>query len=82
MVYVVFDDALRGNRSGWTPDTFAETLRVPLATIGVRIMRLRGEGRMSARGGFQAPGCSADVYEAKLDQIEAIVDRVLRRGPV
>ena len=82
MVYVVFDDALRGNHRGWTPDTFAETLRAPLAAIGVRVLRNRGQGRMSARGGFQARGCSADIYEAKLDQVEAIVDGVLRRGPV
>jgi len=82
MVYVVFDDALRGNHRGWTPDTFAETLRAPLAAIGVRIMRLHGEGRMSAGDGFQASGCPADIYEAKLDQVEAIVDAVLRHGPV
>ena len=82
MVYVVFDDALRGNHRGWTPDTFARTLRAPLAAIGVRVMRLDGDGRMSAGGGFHAEGCPADVYEAKLDQVEAIVDGVLRRGPV
>lgn len=81
MFYVVFDDALLGNGSGWTADLFADTLRAPLAAVGVRVHRQPGEGRRSCRSGFQAPGCPADAYEAKLDEVEEIVDGILQRGP-
>lgn len=81
MFYVVFDDALQGNDRGWTADMFADTLRAPLAKLGVRVLRQHGEGYTSCRGGFQALGYSAHTYEAKLDQVEEIVDAILRHGP-
>jgi hypothetical protein len=82
MVYVVFDDVLQGNDRGWTADTFANSLRAPLAAIGVRVLRQYGQGYVSGRPGFHAAGYSAHAYEAKLDEIEDIVDGILKCGPL
>jgi hypothetical protein len=83
MHYVIFDDALRGSSRGWTADLFADTLRAPLAAVGVSVTRRHGEGHGSCRCGFQAPrSCAPESYETKLDQIEEIVDGILKRGPV
>ena len=81
MFYVVFDDVLRGNDRGRTADMSADTLRAPLAAIGVRVLRQCGQGWVSSRPGFQAAGYSAHAYEAKLDQVEDIVDGILKCGP-
>jgi hypothetical protein len=81
MIYVVFDDALQGNKRGWTPDRFAESLRDPLAAIGVRVLRQDGQGWAPSRPGFQASGYAACAYEAKLDEVEDIVDNILKCGP-
>jgi hypothetical protein len=80
MFYVVFDDVLQGNDRGWTADNFADALRSPLAGIGVRVLRQNGLGNTSNRAGFQALGYSAFTYEAKLDEVEDIVNSTLKCG--
>ena len=78
--YIVLDDTLGIVPPGLTADQFAEALRLPLAAIGVRVVRQHGRGAHSQAGGFQARGCARTVYQAKLSKVEHIVNRVLTQA--
>jgi hypothetical protein len=77
MRFVVFDDALPGNKRGWTADNFAAALRAPLAAIGVQVVRHHRSDENSNRSGFQCHGLSANAYKAKFEKVRSIVENVL-----
>ena len=82
MRYVVYDDALLGNAAGWTPDSFADALRGPLAAIGVRVVRQKGTGSAVGKGGPQGgEGMSPNVYKAKLVKVEHIIEGIMTFRP-
>jgi hypothetical protein len=77
--FIVFDDAPQRPGHGWTADQFADALRVPLAAIGVRVVRRTGARSNSPMAGLQAYGCSRSQYRAKLNMIDDVVDGVVTR---
>jgi hypothetical protein len=78
--YIVLDDAPNDSTLGWTADQFADALRSPLAAIGVRVVRQHGVASGRRPGGFQARGCSRNLYVAKLNKVGHVVDGVLTRS--
>jgi hypothetical protein len=79
--YIVFDDAPQERRLGCTADQFADALRSPLATVGVRVVRQRGAGCTLPGAGFQVRGWSRSQYNAKLETVADIVDGVMESWP-
>lgn len=80
--YLVLDDAIEGNAFGWTPDTFADALRGPLAAIGVRVVRQQGAGSASGKGGLQGhERLSSTAFRAKADKVARIVEATMRFRP-
>lgn len=53
--YIVTDTALAGNDFGWTPDSFAEALRAPMARIGLTVVRQSGAGEGGFHGAEHLP---------------------------
>jgi hypothetical protein len=81
--YVVLDDAIQGNAFGWTPDTFAEALRSPLAALGVRVVRQRGAGSDSGKGGLQGGGqLSPSAFKGKAEKVARMVEATMRFRPL
>jgi hypothetical protein len=76
--YMVFDDAPQDRRLGWTADQFADALLSPLAAIGVRVVRQRGDGSTSPRAGFQVCGWSRSQYNTRLNTVEHVVNGVMK----
>jgi hypothetical protein len=82
MRYLVLDDAVEGNAFGWTPDTFANALRAPLAAIGVRVIRQHGPGSGSGKGGLQGgEHMSPNAYRAKAEKVAHMVDATMQFRP-
>jgi len=80
--YLVFDDAVEGDAFGWTPNTFAGALRGPLAAIGVRVVRQKGAGSHSGKGGLQGgEHLSPNAFKAKSEKVARIVEATMRFQP-
>jgi hypothetical protein len=73
--YVVFDDAPQCSTCGYNADEWADELRVPLAAIGVRVVRHHGACSSLLKAGFQAHGWSRKQYRDKLNAVDRIVAR-------
>jgi len=79
MQYVVLDDSRQGKELGWTPDTLAAALRVPLAAIGVWVVRREGLGSALGKDGLEGgEHLSPDAYKAKTEKVWRIVESTLR----
>jgi hypothetical protein len=78
--YIVLDDAPHGASLGLTADQFAEALRSPLAAIGVRVVRQHGAAADGRTAGFQARGYTRNLYFAKLNKVEHVVNSVVTRS--
>ena len=63
--YLVLDDTPQLRRLNSTADEFAGALRVPLAAVGVRVVRQRGAMPKSPFIEFHARGLSRKQYEAR-----------------
>jgi len=72
--YLVLDDTPQLRGLNCTADEFAGALRVPLAAVGVRVVRQRGAMPKSPFIEFHARGLSRKQYEAKAAQVAQIVD--------
>ena len=78
--YVVFDDAPESRKIPWTADQIAEALRVPLAVIGVRVVRKQGARSNSPSAGFQGRGSTRRQFQVTLQKVEGIVNDVVARS--
>jgi hypothetical protein len=78
--YIVFDDAPQIKDLGCTADELAAALRVPLAVVGVRVVRQRGVTSKALFSEFQARGMSRKQYDTKAIQVARIVDEVCLSG--
>jgi hypothetical protein len=78
--YIVFDDAPQIKGLGCTADELAAALRVPLAVVGVRVVRQRGVTSKALFSEFQARGMSRKQYDTKAVQVSRIVDEVCLSG--
>lgn len=75
-IYVVLDNTPHAIGLGCTADELADALRVPLASVGVRVVRRRKAKTKSPISQFQARGVSRRQYEAKAIKVAQIVDDV------
>ena len=75
--YVVSDDLPKIRNSSHSADQFADVLRMPLAAVGVRVVRRRGVDLSPIRAGFQAYGCSKQQYYKKLNIVDHIVNSLV-----
>jgi hypothetical protein len=82
--YIVFDDAPESRKIPLTADQIAEALRIPLAVIGVRVVRKQGARSSSSSAGFQGRGSTRRQFQVTLQKVEGIVNEVVARsmGPV
>lgn len=78
--YVVYDDAPERRSTSWTADQIAEALRVPLAVIGVRVVRKQGAASNSASTGFQNRGAKRRQFQVTLKKVDVIVDHIVGRS--
>ena len=78
--YIVRDDALLDRSLGLTADQFAEALRSPLAAIGVRVVRQPGVAANGRTAGFQARGCSRNLYVAQRSKVDDVVNNLMTRS--
>lgn len=75
--YSVFDNTPQMRGLNCSADELAEALRVPLAAVGVRVIRQRGAKTNSSFSEFQARGLARKKYEAKAAQVKQIVDKMI-----
>ncbi len=78
--YVVFDDAPESRSTRWTADQMADALRLPLAGIGVRVIRKQGAGSNSPFAGFQNRGSKRRQFQVTLRKVDGIVDHIVGRS--
>jgi hypothetical protein len=74
--YLVFDDTPKIRVLNCTADDWATALRVPLAAIGVRVIRRRGSTTKPPLSEFRAHGLSRKQYAAMATQVAQIVDEL------
>jgi hypothetical protein len=75
-IYTVLDGTPHALGLGCSADQLANALRVPLAAVGVRVIRRRRAITKSPFSQFQARGLSRRQYEAKAVEVAQIVDEV------
>lgn len=75
--YLVFDNSPEMRGLNCSADELAEALRVPLAVVGVRVIRQRGATTNSSFSEFQARGLARKKYEAKAAQVKQTVDKMI-----
>jgi hypothetical protein len=75
--YIVFDDASPNAGFGENSDQFADALRLPLAAIGVRVVKLHRAGTASSMGGFQGRGLTRNQYDTMLNAVDRVVAGVI-----